>query len=126
MDSLRAYVVKYSDVMTVSMLVDLCNATGFDPSELINGSQEKKAKKVIEKVEEIRRITTQDVETKEHFKGKRFLTCEQVAEMCNVSKQLIWKWIREGKLTAVKFGREYRVREQDLKKCIEENLIQKA
>jgi len=55
-----------------------------------------------------------------------FYTCTQVAEMCNVKKQLIWKWIRDGKLTAVNFGREYRIREEDLNECIESNLVQKA
>ncbi len=56
----------------------------------------------------------------------KFYTCDQVAEMCNVKKQLIWKWIRDGKLKAVNFGREYRIREEDLKTCIEANLVQKT
>ena len=56
----------------------------------------------------------------------KFYTCQQVAEMLNVNKELIWKHIRDGKLTVVKFGREYRVREEDLNIYIEANLIKKA
>ena len=56
----------------------------------------------------------------------KFYTCQQVAEMLNINKELVWKHIRDGKLTVVKFGREYRVREQDLNIYIEANLIQKA
>ena len=56
----------------------------------------------------------------------KFYTCQQIAEMLNVNKELIWKHIRDGKLTVVKFGREYRVREEDLNIYIEANLIKKA
>jgi len=44
----------------------------------------------------------------------QFYTCNQVAEILNVNKQLVWKHIRDGKLTVVNFGREYRIREEDL------------
>ena len=56
----------------------------------------------------------------------KFYTCKQVAEILNINKELVWKHIRDGKLTVVKLGREYRVREQDLNIYIEANLIQKA
>ncbi len=56
----------------------------------------------------------------------KFYTCQQVAEMLNINKELVWKHIRDGKITVVKFGREYRIRELDLNAYIESNLIQKA
>ena len=45
----------------------------------------------------------------------RLLTPEQVAKRLHVTKQTVWKWIREGHLPARRFGqRMYRINEADL------------
>ena len=41
-------------------------------------------------------------------------TCEQVAERYGVKKTTVWEWIRKKKLTAIKLGRDYRIRQEDL------------
>ena len=44
----------------------------------------------------------------------RFYTCEEVADLYRVKKTTVWAWIREGKLFAVRIGKVYRIRENDL------------
>lgn len=44
----------------------------------------------------------------------RFYTLAEIAEMMKLNQQTIRKYVREGKLKAALFGREYRVREDDL------------
>ena len=45
----------------------------------------------------------------------RLLTPEQVAKRLHVTKQTVWKWIRQGRLPARRFGeRMYRISEADL------------
>lgn len=51
---------------------------------------------------------------------EKLLTIEQVAEILQVEKATAWKWCREGKIPAAKFGRIYRIREQDLASWIAE------
>jgi excisionase family DNA binding protein len=46
--------------------------------------------------------------------GKLF-TCEEIAERYSVKVLTVWDWIRKEKLTAIKIGKSYRVREEDLK-----------
>ena len=45
---------------------------------------------------------------------EKFYSCEQVADRYGVMVSTVWKWIRENKLSAVKIGGVYRVRESDL------------
>ncbi|MCQ4934998.1 helix-turn-helix domain-containing protein [Anaerotignum propionicum] len=40
--------------------------------------------------------------------------CEEVAERYNVKLITVWSWIRDKKLPAMKIGREYRIKEEDL------------
>ena len=42
-------------------------------------------------------------------------TCEQVADRYAVQVITVWDWIRKGKLSAIKIGRDYRVSEEDIK-----------
>lgn len=49
----------------------------------------------------------------------KFYTSEQVAELLQLKITTIRKYIRENKLTAAKFGKEYRISEEDLKSFIE-------
>lgn len=41
-------------------------------------------------------------------------TCEQVAQRYGVKTLTVWDWIRKKKLTAIRLGRDYRIRQEDL------------
>ena len=41
-------------------------------------------------------------------------TCEQVAQRYGVKVLTVWDWIRKKKLTAIKLGRDYRIRQEDI------------
>lgn len=45
---------------------------------------------------------------------EKYLTCEQVAERYGVKVITVWAWIREKKLRAIKTGKMYRVKPDDL------------
>ena len=49
-----------------------------------------------------------------------YLNCEEVSERYGVKKITVWDWIRKKKLPAVKIGKEYRIRLEDLKKFEDE------
>lgn len=42
------------------------------------------------------------------------LNCEQVAERYGIKTLTVWDWIRKKKLPAIKIGKEYRIRMDDL------------
>ena len=42
-------------------------------------------------------------------------TCGEVAQRYKVEVITVWDWIRKGKLSAIKIGRDYRVSEEDIK-----------
>lgn len=42
------------------------------------------------------------------------MTCEQVAERYGVKLITVWAWIREKKLPAIKIGKMYRIKPDDL------------
>jgi excisionase family DNA binding protein len=44
----------------------------------------------------------------------KFYRLSQIAEMLQLNEQTVRKYVREGKLKAARFGREYRVSESDL------------
>lgn len=41
-------------------------------------------------------------------------TCAAVADRYGVQKMTVWNWIRARKLPAIRLGRDYRVRDEDL------------
>ena len=41
-------------------------------------------------------------------------TCDQVAERYGVKTLTVWDWIRKKKLPAIKLGRDYRIRQEDI------------
>ena len=41
-------------------------------------------------------------------------TCDQVAERYGVKPLTVWDWIRKKKLPAIKLGRDYRIRQEDI------------
>ncbi len=47
---------------------------------------------------------------------EKFLSCEQVADRYSVKVSTVWSWVRNGRLSAVKIGKQYRIRESDLEK----------
>lgn len=47
------------------------------------------------------------------------LTVEQVAEKLCITRQTIWKYIRDGRLPATSFGKYYRIKKADLEQFIE-------
>jgi len=50
------------------------------------------------------------------------LTIVQVAEIMKVSKMTIYRYIKAGKLTAIKAGRDFRIRKSDFNKFLERNI----
>jgi excisionase family DNA binding protein len=54
-----------------------------------------------------------------------WLSVEKIAEELDVPLNTVRAWIREGKLTAYKPGREYRVKREDLNKFLEETRTNK-
>lgn len=53
----------------------------------------------------------------------RFLKVKEVAELLMLNILTVYDYIREGKLVAVKFGRNYRIDENDLEKFIKEHKV---
>lgn len=51
----------------------------------------------------------------------KYYSCEEVAQRYQVKIATVWEWIREKKLQAIKIGKQYRVREEDLKQYEEAN-----
>lgn len=45
----------------------------------------------------------------------KMYNCEEIAEIYNVKLITVWDWIRKKKLPAIKIGREYRIKEEDLR-----------
>lgn len=52
----------------------------------------------------------------------KYYSCEEVAQRYQVKIATVWEWIREKKLQAIKIGKQYRVREEDLKQYEEANV----
>lgn len=45
--------------------------------------------------------------------GKLY-TCDEIAKKYSVKTRTVWDWIRSKKLPAIKVGRGYRIKEEDL------------
>ena len=45
-----------------------------------------------------------------------YLTTKEIAKLLKVNEVTVRRWIQRGKLPAIRFGREYRINEQDLEK----------
>lgn len=52
---------------------------------------------------------------------ERLYTCEEIAERYKVEVITVQEWIRQKKLSAIRIGRGYRVRESDLLKFEQQN-----
>jgi excisionase family DNA binding protein len=51
--------------------------------------------------------------------SREYITVEQIAENLGVSDDLVRKWIREKKLPAYQFGKEYRIKIIEYDKFVE-------
>lgn len=43
-----------------------------------------------------------------------YFTCSEVAARYKVKTLTVWDWIRKKKLPAIKIGRDYRIRQEDI------------
>lgn len=64
-----------------------------------------------------------DFYTPQEIVTSRFLSIEQVAKRLQMSKMTIYRYIKAGKIEAYKIGKEYRIKESDLGKFLEESKI---
>ena len=53
--------------------------------------------------------------------SRPLLTVHETAEQLKVKESTIRAWIRNGKLRAIKFGREWRITVKDLERFLNEN-----
>lgn len=53
---------------------------------------------------------------------QKWLRVEAIAKELDVAEGTVRGWIREGKLKAAKFGRDYRIRVEDYKEFIQKHL----
>lgn len=115
-DKLRTFVASYSHVLTVNMLIDLCNIVGVKPSQLLDNHNDQKNKGAknskVQSASE--KFLQTSVSAQACYNMPHYLTVDEVAEIFNVKKMTVWAWIREKKLNAIRTGREYRVRPEDI------------
>lgn len=55
--------------------------------------------------------------------GPRFLTALEVAERMRVSKMTVYRLIKTGKLRAVRIGKTYRVRDEDVEAYLDSSYV---
>ena len=54
------------------------------------------------------------------FSEARFVTVSEVAQLMRVSKMTVYRLIKQGDLPAVRVGRGYRMREEDIHRYLDE------
>jgi excisionase family DNA binding protein len=52
----------------------------------------------------------------------QWIRVDTIAKELDVSEATVRNWIREGKLKAAKFGRDYRIRKEDYEEFIQKHL----
>lgn len=52
---------------------------------------------------------------------ERLYTPQEIAEHLKVDIRTVYRWLRDGEMGAIRFKREYRVSESDLRKFLEEH-----
>ena len=50
--------------------------------------------------------------------GEQYYSIKEVATMLKVAYLTVYRWIKSGKLKAVKAGKQYRIKKEDLDKFI--------
>ncbi|HYC79499.1 MAG TPA: helix-turn-helix domain-containing protein [Candidatus Binatia bacterium] len=58
-------------------------------------------------------------------KDDKILSVEELAKFFGVSDQTIWRWCKSGKVPAFKIGSQWKVRQSDLNKIINQKINQK-
>ncbi|WP_291378039.1 helix-turn-helix domain-containing protein [Demequina sp.] len=53
----------------------------------------------------------------------RFLTVAEVADMCRVSRMTVYRWVHNGDLPAVRFGKSFRVPQAAAEEFVERAAI---
>lgn len=51
----------------------------------------------------------------------QFYTIDEIAELLKISYLTVFRWVKAGKLTAYKVGKQYRIDVQDLNKFLEKS-----
>lgn len=51
----------------------------------------------------------------------QFYTIEEIAQLLKVSYLTVFRWVKAGKLSAYKVGKQYRIDVQDLNKFLEKS-----
>ncbi|HBB76375.1 MAG: binding domain protein, excisionase family protein [Candidatus Levybacteria bacterium GW2011_GWC1_40_19] len=54
------------------------------------------------------------------MKEEQFYSIEEVSQMLNVAYLTVYRWIRAKKLIALKAGKQYRIRREDLEKFLKQ------
>jgi excisionase family DNA binding protein len=55
----------------------------------------------------------------QNFREAQFVTVNEVAQLMRVSKMTVYRLIRHGDLPAVRVGRGYRIREEDVHRYLD-------
>lgn len=61
----------------------------------------------------------------DNFLEETYYTIQEIAEKFKVSDRTVRNWIEEGKLEALRFGREFRIPESSLKKMLSNSVVGK-
>lgn len=61
--------------------------------------------------------------TERSFLDARFLTVGEVARLMRVSKMTVYRLIKAGELPAVRVGRSYRIREEDVGRFLDARYV---
>lgn len=53
---------------------------------------------------------------------QQYYTIQEIAEQLKVAYLTVYRWIKEGKLEAVRAGKQYRIRQSDLDKFLKNRI----
>ena len=56
---------------------------------------------------------------------ERIMNVEELAKFFGVSSQTIWRWCKSGKLPAFKIGAQWKIRQSDINKIINQKVTHK-
>jgi excisionase family DNA binding protein len=66
-----------------------------------------------------RSVTIRASVAQEPFREARFVTVSEVAQLLRVSKMTVYRLIKQGDLPAVRIGRGFRLREEDVRRYLD-------
>lgn len=58
--------------------------------------------------------------------SRPFMTTHDIAELLKVSEATVRRWIHEGELRAIRFGREFRIAARDLETFVNDHATRSA